>query len=68
MSVIEDNYIFPVADGFETALRVEIWSDTPQKVWDARSKLGKLLLDADAGDVMVTVHIERKPILERTDP
>ena len=47
--------IFEEADGFSAILRVEINSDTPGKVREARRRLADMILEADAGDVMVTV-------------
>jgi hypothetical protein len=54
-SDIENDGIFEEGDGFEAVLRVEIASDTPDKIRDARAKLVDIILEADLGDVMVTV-------------
>lgn len=49
----------PVADAFEEVLRVEIASDTPEKVQRFRKELCNLILDAPAAgnhDAMVTIY------------
>jgi len=51
-----NQYVYPIADAFEGALRVEVCSDHPDKVWSAMQKLAALALDSDVGDVMVTIH------------
>lgn len=48
-----------VADGVEEVLRVEITSDTPEKIDRFRKELCNLILDAPSAgdhDVMVTIH------------
>jgi hypothetical protein len=58
----------PVGDAFEEVLRVEIASDSPEKVERFRKELANLILDAPAAgnhDVMVTVHAgDSLPVFE----
>jgi hypothetical protein len=59
INAVEPSGPVAVADGFEEMLRVEITSDTPEKVERFRKELCNLILDAPAAgnhDVMVTVH------------
>jgi hypothetical protein len=51
--------IVVITDGFETALRVEICSDTPEKVERFRKSLCDLIIaipETGDHDVMVTIH------------